>query len=342
MHCAGWVHRDISCGNILAYKPGGDRQSRWHAKLSDLEYAKQFPPSENDPDAWDKDPKTGTPYFMPHEILLGEYLSLPTVTLTAEEMLARQNKKQEIIRQLRGAKDEVEDDEHGNEKQGNKEEQYREWEWEQKKKEKMELEEREKMKDNTGHGPTQVAVENPFRVVHNPQHDIESLWWLALWTLTLRVNHTSSSRKWAFSIFQHTLVPSTQRRDAFNFDIEHNLFKYLHKDLREPFAMAIGNFRALLHFSYRVREQKDLVLELTTYAQAYGYADNFFKKIHADRESARKWRAMKLEQDQADIPKAKRPRSVSNPEVDEASGSKQPNAESSASAGQRSLKRPKV
>jgi len=44
MFCAGWVHRDISSGNILAYKARtGDP---WIAKLADLEYAKRFPPPE--------------------------------------------------------------------------------------------------------------------------------------------------------------------------------------------------------------------------------------------------------------------------------------------------------
>ena len=40
MFCAGWVHRDISSGNILAYQePGGALRT----KLSDLEYARKFP-----------------------------------------------------------------------------------------------------------------------------------------------------------------------------------------------------------------------------------------------------------------------------------------------------------
>jgi len=40
MTCAGWVHRDISSGNIFARKV----DNRWVAKLGDLEYAKNFPP----------------------------------------------------------------------------------------------------------------------------------------------------------------------------------------------------------------------------------------------------------------------------------------------------------
>ncbi|KAJ8495372.1 hypothetical protein ONZ45_g12899 [Pleurotus djamor] len=42
MLCAGWVHRDISSGNILAFRPT-DTERR-QAKLSDLKYARKYPP----------------------------------------------------------------------------------------------------------------------------------------------------------------------------------------------------------------------------------------------------------------------------------------------------------
>ncbi|KAF8882556.1 hypothetical protein BD779DRAFT_1674902 [Infundibulicybe gibba] len=68
LYCAGWVHRDISSGNILAYTVGGAVRG----KLADLEYAKKFASnSEN------SDPKTGTPFFMPLEIQDQEYFSQP-------------------------------------------------------------------------------------------------------------------------------------------------------------------------------------------------------------------------------------------------------------------------
>ncbi|KAF4623611.1 hypothetical protein D9613_001474 [Agrocybe pediades] len=65
--CAGWVHRDISSGNILAFE---QRNGRWKAKVSDLEYAKKFP---RDPESR-VDVSTGTPYFMAHEILNARYI----------------------------------------------------------------------------------------------------------------------------------------------------------------------------------------------------------------------------------------------------------------------------
>ncbi|KAG2008901.1 other/FunK1 protein kinase [Coprinopsis cinerea AmutBmut pab1-1] len=64
MFCAGWIHRDISGGNILAYRE--TNTSKWQVKLSDLEYAKRFP-SEGTASMI---PKTGTPKFMACEVLL--------------------------------------------------------------------------------------------------------------------------------------------------------------------------------------------------------------------------------------------------------------------------------
>ncbi|KAF5334121.1 hypothetical protein D9611_014899 [Ephemerocybe angulata] len=55
----GMVHRDISDGNILAIEVEG----KWAAKLADLEFVKKLSPN-----AGSLDPKTGTPYFMAHEI----------------------------------------------------------------------------------------------------------------------------------------------------------------------------------------------------------------------------------------------------------------------------------
>ncbi|KAG2017273.1 other/FunK1 protein kinase [Coprinopsis cinerea AmutBmut pab1-1] len=59
MSCAGWVHRDISPGNIRS-----SSDHTWQVKLSDLEFAKRFPDS---PDHVTEQ-MTGTPAFMPCEV----------------------------------------------------------------------------------------------------------------------------------------------------------------------------------------------------------------------------------------------------------------------------------
>ena len=40
MFCAGWVHRDISCNNVMAVRDSETQQ--WKLKLADLEYSKKF------------------------------------------------------------------------------------------------------------------------------------------------------------------------------------------------------------------------------------------------------------------------------------------------------------
>ncbi|TFK28327.1 hypothetical protein FA15DRAFT_716748 [Coprinopsis marcescibilis] len=76
MFCAGWVHRDISSGNILAFRSTPD--DPWCVKLADLEYAKRF-----SSDCARSDPKIGTPYFMPHEILAERLLHNPLMEMYA-------------------------------------------------------------------------------------------------------------------------------------------------------------------------------------------------------------------------------------------------------------------
>ena len=47
MFLAGWVHRDISVGNILAVRAD---DGSWKVKLADLEYAKKFPSETGSPE----------------------------------------------------------------------------------------------------------------------------------------------------------------------------------------------------------------------------------------------------------------------------------------------------
>ncbi|KIP04125.1 hypothetical protein PHLGIDRAFT_494333 [Phlebiopsis gigantea 11061_1 CR5-6] len=60
LHRSGWVHRDISTGNILVVNGGG--------RLSDLEYAKK----QGDPGH--RGVRTGTPFFMATEVERNTYL----------------------------------------------------------------------------------------------------------------------------------------------------------------------------------------------------------------------------------------------------------------------------
>ncbi|KAF4622215.1 hypothetical protein D9613_009193 [Agrocybe pediades] len=297
MHCAGWVHRDISCGNILAYKA----DDRWQAKLSDLEYAKKFSPQTNDTES--KDPKTGTPDFMPYEILKREYIRISDREVAAQNALAKKGKgpvellKEEIY--ARGVKS--------------------------------------RGKNSSGGQANTVndSRKTSYTVAHNPQHDVESLFWLGLWTATLRVDH-DVSRQWAHFIFRHTLTLTTARKNAFEKDIYDPLLTILDPDIAEPFALAFELFRTRLRSDYIEREKADDVFDLNTYKDVYLYAAEFFEAI----QTSSNWRQLKLTNPPRDPPRAKRPRTISKPPT--ASGSGEPQSESSTSARRKSSKRPKV
>ncbi|KAH9487287.1 hypothetical protein JR316_0001357 [Psilocybe cubensis] len=155
LYCAGWVHRDISSGNILAHEVG----SALRAKLSDLEYAKKFPLPEDY--EGNVDPKMGTLFFMPVEIMQNCYLYTKA---------RNHNKVISLVGNLKEAM----------------------------------------LRHHTQYDQTTNGKPTATPVVYNFQHDLESLWWVLVWSLTARVDH-QPSRTWANYIFQHDAVLTTAR-----------------------------------------------------------------------------------------------------------------------------------
>ncbi|KAJ2919113.1 hypothetical protein MD484_g1296, partial [Candolleomyces efflorescens] len=98
MLCAGWVHRDISCNNIMAVQD--PQTGQWKLKLADLEYSKKF-----NVNARASDPKTGTPFFMPCEILNRRYFGHDDLgsfnphdaTVSLDELSAASQPRQPIL-----------------------------------------------------------------------------------------------------------------------------------------------------------------------------------------------------------------------------------------------------
>ncbi|KAJ2930980.1 hypothetical protein H1R20_g6113, partial [Candolleomyces eurysporus] len=179
MFCAGWVHRDISVGNVLALQ---DANGGWKLKLADLEYAKAFkdgsPPTT--------DPKTGTPYFMAHEILSRDYVRDGTQRVqkrTLKEKKAQQERRKHI---------------------------------------------------NIADSPSE---EYPLR--YNFQHDLESVFWIALWIITARIDHTPSIRhaNLIFTSTTHLSMPVDRRRA---FDRHININGTLSECLLEPLLPLVG------------------------------------------------------------------------------------------------------
>ncbi|KAF5316635.1 hypothetical protein D9619_006093 [Psilocybe cf. subviscida] len=62
LYCVGWVHRDVSKGNLLVVK---DASGRWKLKMSDFELSRR---------SGDGNGCIGTPYFMPYEVLKARHL----------------------------------------------------------------------------------------------------------------------------------------------------------------------------------------------------------------------------------------------------------------------------
>ncbi|KDQ22368.1 hypothetical protein PLEOSDRAFT_1098298 [Pleurotus ostreatus PC15] len=215
MYCAGWVHRDISSGNILAHPSDG----AWQAKLSDLEYSRRFSfDLERDVG---RDPKTGTPYFMPHEILRSRYLKFPTSTLP----------------------------------------------------------------DTTFDLDTFQDTEDPaapqMPLVYNFQHDLESIWWIFLWTITCRVSHPPSI-VFGQGIFKNTMDLSSERSACFEDSITTSLRPCLLPPL-ERLAAPLERLRRAMVNAYMHHHKNQDWSNLSSYIHIHNAFHFFFLAIGLSR-----------------------------------------------------------
>ncbi|KAH9476609.1 hypothetical protein JR316_0010522 [Psilocybe cubensis] len=179
LFCAGWVHRDISSGNILAFKKDFESQGPWLAKLSDLEYATKFPVPQGS--ACAANTKTGTPYFMPLEVMLSTYLFSSDYddTITAKEHRPPSPVFEENTLEIHEF---------------------------QLLAESIANLERKAFETATAEPPTGVA--------HNLQHDLESLWWILLWNVCCRLDpeqSTPSLQNFGKAIFLNEIRPTDAR-----------------------------------------------------------------------------------------------------------------------------------
>ncbi|KAF5334181.1 hypothetical protein D9611_014510 [Ephemerocybe angulata] len=230
MFCAGWVHRDISTGNILAIE---EANTGWSLQLADLEYAKPFPsPGKKATGNW----TTGTPYFMATELQLGSYITMPVHV--AGKALADDS-------------DSDSDDGDGDES--------------------VEMSGNSRLQD----------------VVHNLQHDLESLWWIGFYLTTMKTGHRKSYY-WCISkkIFQDRLERRTNsHRHQLLLDPES-----FPKSLRRSFHPALSDLvrvwrRLSTNFKpeYEKRSLGD-VTDKSTYANLAWQFVLFFDALEKSRE----------------------------------------------------------
>lgn len=103
-------------------------------------------------------------------------------------------------------------------------------------------------------GQPELPTGTPYPVVYNFQHDLESLWWIALWILTARVDHPAS-QLYAQLIFINGLQCSNERANVFT--REDHLAAQLREVLHEKLHSFIGysaDFGKLLWSAYMQRE----------------------------------------------------------------------------------------
>jgi len=84
-------------------------------------------------------------------------------------------------------------------------------------------------------------------VVPNFLHDLESFWWLHLWTM-LRVDHPESSR-FSNLLFKNSTEASLHRDRALIFGVYEDLTRFLHKSLK-PLARACDFSRGVIYKEY--------------------------------------------------------------------------------------------
>ncbi|EAU88875.2 other/FunK1 protein kinase [Coprinopsis cinerea okayama7 len=224
MFCAGWVHCDVSSGNILGFRTGQD--ARWQVKLSDLEFAKRFPPEG---DGVVEESRMGTPQFMAWELQSSRHFLPPTTEIGMARRTAHPKKP----------------------------------------------------------------------VVHNYQHDLEPLFWILLWLLTMR-SKLSPSRAFGDLFFQQTAsrvhiaargrLVSSEEGLVDDPDLPRSLPPPLHRE--SPFVMALDILRSDLYVEYVTRNGTGSQDDVASYSWIMSEGvSNFFSAIE---DSQREWSDIEL------------------------------------------------
>jgi len=106
-------------------------------------------------------------------------------------------------------------------------------------------------------------------IIYNFQYDLESVWWIILWTLLARIAH-APGQEYAFRIYVNKLE-NTPERQCIVLIRGHLLSKLraaLHDDL-SGFAKIMDEFSTELWSTYVDRERKNQVKEPSSYVAIY-------------------------------------------------------------------------
>ncbi|KAF9556343.1 hypothetical protein CPC08DRAFT_820547 [Agrocybe pediades] len=130
------------------------------------------------------------------------------------------------------------------------------------------------------HKETEAKSPMDGPVVYNYQHDLESVWWLLLWTLVDRIPNWASY-VYSQGIFQNSMVPSVERYTAFTASIAHNLRMNLKPSVSD-FAAHMEQMRELLFNACILREQKNRLDDRNSYVAIHENIYELFRLIHED------------------------------------------------------------
>ncbi|KAH9485686.1 hypothetical protein JR316_0002596 [Psilocybe cubensis] len=243
-------------GNIMGYcKNLDDDNQPWRVILADLEYAKKFPPGEDYLPSLD--PKTGTPYFMPVEIMTMMTLFSGNV---CRELVASSTNKSSAggctgIFESSSSVSQEED-----------------IYLRAQRKRQAAREKKEKEKD----------VERPKGVAHNFQHDLESTWRLVLWLITSRTGD-KPAQEYSRQIFQNTMQFVPERWQAVICEIEEELRKCM-GPLGDYFAGQLEDLRSAMLLTYIERERDDKTKEVSSYVPISQAFRTFFQDIEKTKD----------------------------------------------------------
>ncbi|KAI0341438.1 hypothetical protein BDW22DRAFT_1485428 [Trametopsis cervina] len=178
LHELGWIHRDISAGNVLVMDDGV-------VKIADLEYSKR-----HDDDAPIHRGRTGTYHFVPIEVQLQAYLFGPDLDDNPDE---DGDEEQEQEQEQAEAEDEEDEDVGNISYEGG---------------------DRNDTNDDNNTSRHSIPVQPVAIFKSNALHDLESLWWLSLYlTLSRRViSKHAITRDDAASVWVNDVLTHAENR----------------------------------------------------------------------------------------------------------------------------------
>lgn len=126
-----------------------------------------------------------------------------------------------------------------------------------------------------GGQPDPQPPEQPL--VYNFQHDLESLWWIFLWTVLSRVPHQASVM-YGKTIFQNTMILSAARSQCFLEEIGTHLEQCLHSPLK-LLSAPLEMLRRIMHSAYVERRRDGKLTDIASYVAVHRCFVQFFNRI---------------------------------------------------------------